>query len=201
MPQFFTDHGFVFVSVNYRLSPAFHFPAHVQDLASAIAWVKGHISAYGGDGRKIYLIGHSAGAQLAALVTTDTRYLANQNLNLQAVSGVVLLDGGAYDVAASLLAKARQPVCSAAFSNNPVIWRQASPVSHIAAGKNIPPYLIFFIPKTRQSAQSIKLTRLLRGAKVPVHLKKVEHKNHRTLNEEFAREAEPIGAAILEFCR
>ena len=74
-PRAFTDHGFVFVSTNYRLLPAVDMATLVRDVAKAIRWVHDHIAEYGGDPQRLYVMGHSAGAQLAALLCTDDRYL------------------------------------------------------------------------------------------------------------------------------
>jgi len=200
MPQFFNGNGYIFVSIDYRLSPQYRYPAHVQDLARAIAWVKAHIGAYGGNGEKIFLLGHSAGAQMAALVTSDEQFLRKEGTGINAVSGVVLLDGGAYDVTASLLSKSERPVNSQAFSNNPAVWRQASPMSHVKAGKHMPPYLIFYVAGTRQGAgQSIKLSRLLEHSHVPVILKKIDHKNHRTLNYDLGRPDDWQKKLVIDF--
>ena len=90
-PTLFTQAGYCFVSINYRLSPRpasndparIKFPVHEQDVASAIAWVHDHIKDYGGDPTRIALAGHSAGAQLAALVSTDPKYLQAHGLGLE----------------------------------------------------------------------------------------------------------------------
>jgi len=87
----FTQAGYVFVSINYRLSPAVKHPAHVQDVAKALAWVAKNINRYSGNPARIYLMGHSAGAHLAALVATDQRYLEAAGENLQLLKGVILL--------------------------------------------------------------------------------------------------------------
>src|SRR5262250_3610074 len=73
--------GFVTVVVNYRLSPAVSHPAHIQDAAASFAWVKRHIAEYGGNAAQVFIIGYSAGAYLAALLSTDPRYLAVHNLS------------------------------------------------------------------------------------------------------------------------
>ncbi len=64
------------VVANYRLSPDVAHPAHVKDAARVFAWTKQHIAEYGGDPAKVYVVGYSAGAYLAALLATDARYLA-----------------------------------------------------------------------------------------------------------------------------
>jgi arylformamidase len=200
MPQVFANKDFVFVSIDYRLSPAAHFPAHVQDVASAITWVHNSIARYGGDPNKIFLLGHSAGAQLAALVSSDERFLRRHGLGLKTVSGVVLLDGGAFDVTAALLTDKRQPVNSPAFGSNAAIWRQASPVSHVRDGKNIPPFLIYYLPLTLQSTeQNSKLIRALRRARVPVDVHVIANKNHRQINEDLGNPDDPEGAQIVRF--
>src|SRR5207249_1013035 len=85
----FAAAGFVTVVVNYRLSPAVSHPAHVQDAAASFAWVKRHIPEYGGNGDRIFIIGYSAGAYLAALLSTDPRYLAAHNLSPRDIRGTV----------------------------------------------------------------------------------------------------------------
>lgn len=200
MPQVFTSQGFVFVSIDYRLSPAAHFPSHVQDVASAVAWVHNSIGKYGGDAKQIFLLGHSAGGQLAALVSSDERYLRRHGLALNTVSGVVLLDGGALDVTSALLTDKRRPVNSPAFGSNPAVWRQASPVYHLKAGKNIPPFLIFYLPSTQQSIeQNGKLISALRKAKVPFDVHIVDYKNHQEINQALGNIDDAEGAQIVRF--
>ena len=100
--SFFTGHGFVYVSVNYRLSPEVQHPAHVEDVAKALAWVIDNIASYGGDPKRIFLMGHSAGAHLAALVTADEAYLNKLGKSPSMLSGVILLDSAGYDIPAKL---------------------------------------------------------------------------------------------------
>jgi acetyl esterase/lipase len=67
----FNEKGFVFVSINYRLLPAVDMGTMIRDVAKALGWVHNHIADYGGDPKRLLVIGHSAGAQLAALICTD----------------------------------------------------------------------------------------------------------------------------------
>jgi acetyl esterase/lipase len=53
----------------------------VRDVAKAIRWVHGHVAEYGGDPKRLLIMGHSAGAQLAALICTDERYLKAEGLS------------------------------------------------------------------------------------------------------------------------
>jgi acetyl esterase/lipase len=59
--------GYVVASINYRLSPGAHFPAALQDVKSAISWLRQHASEHGGDPTRLAVWGASAGGQLAAM--------------------------------------------------------------------------------------------------------------------------------------
>jgi arylformamidase len=99
-PQAFMDKGFVFVSTNYRLLPSVDMATIVRDVAKSIRWVHDHIAEYGGDPERLLIMGHSAGAQLAALICTDDRYLKAEGLSLAITKGCVPVDGDTYDVPA-----------------------------------------------------------------------------------------------------
>jgi acetyl esterase/lipase len=91
------EHGFLTVVPNYRLFPEVRFPAFLQDNAAAIAWVKGNIVHYGGDPRRLFLMGHSAGAYNAAMLTLDNRWLGARGLDPDRdITGTVGL-AGPYD--------------------------------------------------------------------------------------------------------
>ena len=59
--------GWVCVAINYRLAPRDPFPAQIEDVKRAIAWIKEHIAEHGGDPDYIVITGGSAGGHLAAL--------------------------------------------------------------------------------------------------------------------------------------
>ena len=60
-------HGFIGVTVTYRLALQSPWPAGAEDIALAVKWVAGNIGSRGGDGSRIYLLGHSAGAAVNTL--------------------------------------------------------------------------------------------------------------------------------------
>nr|WP_257022521.1 alpha/beta hydrolase [Pigmentiphaga litoralis] len=64
-----TRRGAIFVAIDYRLSGIEKFPAALDDCLAAVAWTKQNIAHYGGDPNQIFIGGHSAGGNLAALVT------------------------------------------------------------------------------------------------------------------------------------
>ncbi len=101
-PKVFVDKGFVFVSTNYRLLPNVDMATIVRDVAKSIHWVNDHIAEYGGDPKRLFIMGHSAGAQLAALICTDDGYLKAEGLSLAITKGCVPVDGDTYDVPAMI---------------------------------------------------------------------------------------------------
>lgn len=148
-PSLFTAAGYCLVSVNYRLSPEppnndpnrVMYPIHEQDVAAAIAWVHAHIAEYGGDAVRIALMGHSAGAHLVSLVSVDSAFLASHNVPPSVIKGTVSLDTEGYDIP-SHMEREFTGIYENAFGKDPAVWKQASPVQHITAGKSIPPFLI-----------------------------------------------------------
>ena len=67
-PKVLTERGFVFVSTQYRLLPEVSMDELTSDVAKSLAWVHENIAEHGGDPSRIFVGGHSAGAQLAALL-------------------------------------------------------------------------------------------------------------------------------------
>ena len=88
-----TSRGFVTVVPDYRLYPAVKFPAFVEDGAIALRWTHDNIERYGGDPNHIYLMGHSAGAHIATLLTLDPHYLKDAGLAPDAIRATVGLSG------------------------------------------------------------------------------------------------------------
>ena len=88
-----TSRGYVVVIADYRHYPEVVFPAYMDDAALAVKWTFDHIAQYGGDPAKVFVMGHSAGAQLAALVAYDATYLDRVGIDKRRIKGVVSLAG------------------------------------------------------------------------------------------------------------
>jgi Esterase/lipase len=100
----FNLHGWVFVSVNYRLTRpgvagSARFPDHYNDVAAAVAWVHANIASYGGDPARIALLGHSAGADIVSNVADNPEYLAQHGVGLDALVCAGPLDTEGFDKA------------------------------------------------------------------------------------------------------
>jgi hypothetical protein len=101
-PQWFMDHGCVFVSTNYRLWPNVDMGTLIRDVAKSFGWVQKHIAEYGGNPRRVLIGGHSAGAQLAAILSTDDHYLKAEGASLDVLLGCIPVDGDTYDIPAMI---------------------------------------------------------------------------------------------------
>ena len=88
--------GMMVVIPDYRLYPQVTFPGFMYDAADAVAWTRAHADDLGGDPSNIFLMGHSAGAQIATLLALDGAYLKTKQLTPNIVSGVIGL-AGPYD--------------------------------------------------------------------------------------------------------
>jgi arylformamidase len=140
--------GVVFVSIDYRLAPDVVHPKEVQDVAAAFAWLKQHAPELGGDQNKMYVMGHSAGAQLVDLLATNERFLKEQGLTLKEIKGVISLDTASLDLNARLAegsgeAKLVGPMIRKAFGSDPKVLADGSPLNAIHSGQSYPPFLMF----------------------------------------------------------
>jgi arylformamidase len=209
-PQAFMDKGFVFVSTNYRLLPNVDMGTIIRDIATSIHWVHGHIAQHGGDPQRLLVMGHSAGAQLAALVCIDDRYLKAEGLSLAIIKGCVPVDGDTYDVPAIIeTAETRrrvhgQPQATYGhrekFGNDPEKHRDYSAVTHVARDKGIPPFLILHVaehPDT--SAQAQRLGNVLKEAGVPAKVFGGRETTHNKINADLGLPDDPATKALFEF--
>lgn len=83
----------VLVGVNYRLLPKVEISECLDDAAAAVAWVFREIEKYGGDKKKIFISGHSAGGYLTAMLGLDKRWLAKYNVDADDIAGLIPFSG------------------------------------------------------------------------------------------------------------
>ena len=209
-PQLFVDHGCVFVSTNYRLLPQVDMATIVKDIASSIHWVHDHIAEHGGDPKQLLVMGHSAGAQLAALICTDERYLKAEGLSLQIIKGCVPVDGDTYDIPAIITTAEirrwvhKQPQAKFGhrekFGNDPEKHIDFSAVTHVTKGKGIPPFLLIHVgehPDT--SAQATRLATVLKEAEIPARQFGGRDTSHSRINDNIGTADDPTTKVLLEF--
>jgi len=85
--------GFVAVLPNYRVYPEVKFPVFLDDAAAAVAWVQSHAAQFGGDPHRIVLMGHSAGAHMAAMLAINHEYLQRAGVDTRNIVGLIGLSG------------------------------------------------------------------------------------------------------------
>src|SRR5688572_18683539 len=209
-PQWFMERGFVFVSTNYRLWPSVDMGTLIGDVAKSFGWVQKHIAEYGGDPGRVLVGGHSAGAQLAAIVCTDERYLKAEGVSFEVLLGCVPVDGDTYDVPAMIeTAETRLRVHGFGppkqghrikFGDTPEKHKDFSAVTHIAREKGIPPFLILYVndhPDT--SIQARRLDAVLKEAGIASTLFGAKETNHSKLNDNLGVADDAATKALGEF--
>ena len=200
-PRAFVDKGFVFVSVNYRLLPEATIKQMAGDVAKAIRWTHEHAREYGGDPDTIFVTGHSAGAQLAALVCTDASYLKAEGLPLSSVKGCIPVDGDTYEVPVQIATvEERRATSYRKKFGDEASQKDLFPVTHVARSKGIPPFLILHVadhPETR--GQSGRLVAALRESGIPATTYPAEGKVHVSINSDLGPADDKPTKALFEF--
>ena len=209
-PRVFVERGFVFVSTNYRLLPNVEMETIIRDVAKSLGWVHKHIAEHGGDPKRIFVMGHSAGAQLAALVCIDERYLKAEGVPFDVLKGCVPVDGDTYDVPAIIeTAETRRRVHGQPqakfghrekFGNDPQKHRDFSAVTHVAKGKEIPPFLILHVAEhPDNTAQAQRLGAVLKDAGIPATVFGAKETNHGRINADIGLPDDPVSKALFDF--
>jgi acetyl esterase/lipase len=165
------DSGYVAVVANYRHYPQVKMPGFLSDAAQAALWAAAHSKEYGGDPERLYLMGHSAGAHLAALVTLDPRYFAAAGQSAPRIAGVIGLSGP-YDFLPLL-----EPDVQDMFGPPP-LYPESQPINFVRA--DAPPVLLVHGLKddTVLPKNSRNLAGALRTLGVPATLKLYPKASH-----------------------
>ncbi len=93
MAPILNEAGIIFASIGYRLAPQHLFPAGYDDVADAVAWLVRNISRYGGDSRRIFIGGHSAGGHYTALLAVRRDWQERRGLPRDVVRGCLAMSG------------------------------------------------------------------------------------------------------------
>ncbi len=137
LPKFALERDWLLVSVQYRPVPRTDIDGQVKDVVRSINWVRNHIARYGGDAKRIAIMGHSAGAHLVAMI--GAKKLGG------AIRGVIANDVQAYDMVAYGGMRGSLPrVYAAAFGSDPADWIRWSPVTYVRTSRGHPPFMILY---------------------------------------------------------
>jgi acetyl esterase/lipase len=189
-----SEAGLVVVIPDYRGYPDTHFPGFMEDAAAAVAWVAARASEHGGDPTRIFLMGHSAGAHIAALLATDPRHLEAAGLSRAPIAGVIGLSGP-YDFL---------PITSRRLLDvfpDPAAWPDSQPVNFVDA--QTPPMLLIHggDDRTVGAYNSERLARRLADLGVPVQLHIFPGHGHAATLVALSslRDAPPVLETLLRF--
>lgn len=200
-PQVFVDHGYVFVATNYRFVPNVTIDEMAGDCAKAIRWTFDHAKQYGGDPDRIVVAGHSAGAQLAALLCTDHRFLQREGLSPTILKACIPVDGDSYDVPLQVATcdQRRKDLYLWKFGDLES-QKNLSAIMHVAKGKPIPPVLILHVaghPET--TLQSERFVKLLRDSGYIAKTYAAADTDHVKLNSRLGEPGDKPTAVVFEF--
>jgi acetyl esterase/lipase len=190
--ELFAQMGLGCVIPNYRLTPQVQHPAHVQDIAAAFAWTFTNIPSYGGRNNRIFLMGHSAGGHLVALLATDPKYLRERKRELADIRGVIALSG-VHQIYPAL------PMFRKTFGPGLGEYRNASPINHVRGA--CPPFLLLYadgdLPLLGRMAED--MNEVLKKHGCASDCVKVPQRNHISILTKLSEEEDLARNRIIEF--
>jgi acetyl esterase/lipase len=176
----FARKGVVAVIINYGLAPDNQYGQMATDCATAVKWVTEHISEYGGNPKRIFIMGHSAGAHLAELINADRQYFKALAIT-NPIKGVILNDPFGLDMHEYLMEADKDKNYFdflRTFTKDPATWTEGSPLNYVMNIRN--PHLLFYGEKTYPAIQlqSERLNNLLIEKKVSQEMHVIKNKKH-----------------------
>lgn len=178
----FARMGIGLASINYRLAPKSPWPAQIDDVARAFAWVYKNASKYGINRNRLVVAGGSAGGQLVSLLALDPQYLSSAGVPGSAIKAVVSISG-LYDLPAWPQPDVIPSLEHVAFGNDTAALRAASPIEYVKA--SAPPFLITFTDwdlfMVRENTLEMYDVMLHKDA--PVELVMVPSRTHQGINQ------------------
>jgi len=204
-PDFFTDNDFAFVSMNYRLRWDYTLYDQLEDVVSAIGWIRDHSESHGLDSRRIILMGHGAGGHLASLIATDPGYLATANLKTTDIKAVVTIDTFSFDIPrvmtelGNFLQRRQHELI---FGDSDKIWQASSPITHLKSGRKVPLFvLIYPVENVETSLQTQAFARdLVKLGNTAIMIPGPEGAGS-TLDANLGKPNDPATRAMMTFLR
>ena len=190
--RFFARNGVACVTMNYRLAPDFVWPSAGEDIKAVVQWIKANASLVGGDGSRLTVFGHSAGAAHVA------SYIFDPDLRGADEVAATVLGSGLY----VLLASEMRPNVIQYFGNDEATFHRRSAISHVA-GTTIPVMLsVAEYDPTPLATPAFELARELtrRDGHPPPFLRLDDH-NHFSYICSIGTKDERFSAPLLDFVK
>jgi acetyl esterase/lipase len=190
----FAREGIAVVVPDYRLSPQAKYPEYVDDAAAAFAWTVRNIGRMGGDPRKVFIGGHSAGGYLALMVGFDASRLKPYGLDLKDIAGIAQVSGQVFTHYTIREERGQ--------SRYRVTSDEAAPAFHVQ--KTLPPILTLYSDHdmTGRAEENQFLIAMLKGAgHVETYSLKVTDTDHGSIGHNLRFNADPGHKAVLQFIR
>lgn len=199
----FARKGKVAVIINYPLSPEAQYQEMAFNCAKAVKWVQENIYKYGGNPHRIFVMGHSAGGHLAALINQDPQYFASVNIQ-NPIKGVILNDPFGLNIFHYMKSQLHtddkyMPNFLKVFSNDEKNWIEATPIFTVGLITN--PYQLFMGGNTYQSIklQTPAFYQALKENHKQVSFQRIKHKKHIAMISQMIFGWNPLYEEIIGF--
>lgn len=196
--QALVEEGFAVSLVNYRLSDgspdSVMHPEHARDVAHAIAFAGSLLIARGGRASAHFVMGHDAGAHLAALVATNPRFLGEHGLDTGYISGVIGLSG-VYAI------PPLDDSWSEVFGRDPLVRVDASPIRFVEHASAAFSLMFGDDDLPGRADEAARFADALSGAGVDVTSVRVAGRDHPGIVRRFGQTGDPVAARVIDFVR
>jgi len=201
VPSEFAHHGFVAVNVEYRLAPQATWPEGAADVRDAVMWIAQHAAQWGGDPRRMFLMGHSAACAHCATAAWDDRVRPQGGLP---IAGLVLISPRV--VADTHAENPNAHGVRAYFGNNEQWHEDRSPMGKvrpdapptlIAVSEFENPLLDFY---SFELAHRLAQVALLQKGPMPRFIQLMDH-NHVSVVAQFNSPFNELGDEIRSWCQ
>lgn len=167
------DQGYAFASVNFSLIPSVTVYEQVEEVADAVAHLIDNATDLEIDPNAIVLMGHSSGAHVAALLGTDNTYLEEAEVSIDAIRGVIAIDGSNYNAMAELIDNPGHIANNMikGLGKDPEDLEDLSPTHH-ARGPNANAFLLLHVQRHGDVRQAMEFSTVLKavGTTVDLHV-------------------------------
>ncbi|MGB7285450.1 MAG: alpha/beta hydrolase [Salaquimonas sp.] len=189
LPSYTNSRGYMLVSVSYRPVPRTNIDGQINDVERAINWTRNNIAKYGGNPKKIVIMGHSAGAHLVSMIGAQKKG--------GPLKGIIANDVQAYDmVAYASIRGGIDGVYLSAFGSNPDDWIRWSPVTYVRRNSGFAPFLVMYSNshRPRRAIVSVAFAKELKRRGARVTLFNGQRYSHGSIATQIGKSPEVTGA-------